>query len=233
MRQTNKITDSDLSKFAAENSWHKKMSSSRGLDSYDNYIGPGLGDLVVVAVSRSRDSEILDESNFESALDMLGGESDSVEIHRFGHWGCGWFEIITVDPKDTEKLKIAYEIKRMLEHYPVLDDSDCSERENEAAREFAEEEQDRLARAISKHLGLSDEIAESDEMLELAYLLSLECQMTWGLDSCLNIYSGREPDERDWSEFMTVLRYLEYSNIDKTNPAYQLVCACFDMNGGD
>jgi len=40
---------------------------------------------LVVPVSRNRDSNTLAESNFDAALEMLGGESDTVEVHRFGH----------------------------------------------------------------------------------------------------------------------------------------------------
>ena len=86
---------------------------------------------LVVGVVRTRDSGPLDESNFHSALEILGGESETVEVHRFGHWGPGWFEIIIVDPTP-EHEKAVEEIKSSLENYPILDESDLSERESEA-----------------------------------------------------------------------------------------------------
>jgi len=85
-------------------------------------------DWLVVPVGRTRDSGPFDNSNFETALDMLGGESETVEVHSFNHWGPGWFEIIVVAP-DSEAAKKAEEIEASLENYPVLDDEDLSRRE--------------------------------------------------------------------------------------------------------
>lgn len=87
-------------------------------------------DWLLVPVSRNRDSGPLDNSNFETALASLGGESEDVEVHRFGHWGPGWYEIIIVKP-GSEAEKTAEDIERSLEDYPVLDDRDFSNREHE------------------------------------------------------------------------------------------------------
>lgn len=84
---------------------------------------------IVVPVSQTRDSGPLDQSNFASALAMLGGESDDVEVHRFGHWGPGWFEVIIVNPANAALVKIAESIESSLADYPVLDDQDHSRRE--------------------------------------------------------------------------------------------------------
>ena len=89
---------------------------------------------LVVPVSRTRDSGPFAESNFETALEMLGGESGIVEVHRFGHWGPGWFEIIIVKP-DSDAANIAEDIETRLEDYPILDEEDCSNREYESAFE--------------------------------------------------------------------------------------------------
>ena len=83
-------------------------------------------------VSRTRDSGPLDESNFHAALALLGGEGEGVEVHRFGHWGPGWYEIILVDPQDQAKVDKAEELYHLLADYPVLDDEDFSRREDEA-----------------------------------------------------------------------------------------------------
>lgn len=86
----------------------------------------GKQDWLVVPVIQTRDSGILDRCNFGAALDMLGGESSTVEIHRFHHWGPGWFEIIIVDPNSKEA-EIAITIERRLSDYPSLDDDMLSE----------------------------------------------------------------------------------------------------------
>ena len=88
----------------------------------------------VLPCGRNRDSGCLDESNFACALKSLGGESDDVEVHRFGHWACGWFEIIIVRPESAAE-KEARDIEAALADYVVLDESDFSEREYEAANE--------------------------------------------------------------------------------------------------
>ena len=88
----------------------------------------------VLPCGRNRDSDCLAESNFYSALKSLGGESDDVEVHRFGHWACGWFEIIIVRPESAAE-KEARDIEAALADCPILDESDHSERELEAANE--------------------------------------------------------------------------------------------------
>ena len=75
---------------------NKVASNPSGLDSYSNYAGEIPSDSLLVVLTRSRDSDILSESNWEVALERLGGESDTVEIHRFGHWACGWGEALCV-----------------------------------------------------------------------------------------------------------------------------------------
>jgi len=86
-------------------------------------------DWFVAPCGRNRDSSALEESNFDACLEELGGESESVEIHRFGHWACGWYEIILIDPSMADK---AQEIADSLEDYPCLDDEDLSKREYES-----------------------------------------------------------------------------------------------------
>jgi len=92
---------------------------------------------LVVPVGQNRDSGCLDLSNFQTALEMLGDESETVEVHRFGHWACGWLEIIIVAP-DSEAQAKAQEIQDSLENYPVLDDDDHSKREYDASIEIIE-----------------------------------------------------------------------------------------------
>tara|TARA_Y100000310_G_scaffold2787_1_gene3628 strand:- start:7394 stop:7885 length:492 start_codon:yes stop_codon:yes gene_type:complete len=105
---------------------------SKGLGAYGNM--SERQDWLLVPVSQNRDSGPFDESNFAAALEMLGGEGETVEVHRFGHWGPGWFEIILVAP-GSYAADVAEEIQRSLEDYPLLDEEDHSNREYEAACE--------------------------------------------------------------------------------------------------
>lgn len=88
-----------------------------------------IGEWYVAPFSRNRDSGPIAESNFAVGLKELGGESDTVQVHRFGHWANGWFELVLVQP-GTQAERIANELERSLENYPVLDDMDLSEREH-------------------------------------------------------------------------------------------------------
>ena len=89
---------------------------------------PDQQDWLVLPCIRTRDSGELDQSNFETALKMLGGESETVEVHRFGHWGPGWFEIIIAKPGSPAE-QTAGEIESSLANYPILDEEDWSNRE--------------------------------------------------------------------------------------------------------
>jgi hypothetical protein len=95
-----------------------------------------IGDWYVAPVMQTRDSDPLAESNFAQCLEALGGESDSVQVHRFGHWGPGWFEILVVDPKDATACQALAEISCSLSDYPILDEEDYSAREYERASEY-------------------------------------------------------------------------------------------------
>lgn len=89
---------------------------------------PERQDWIVCPLIQTRDSNCLETSNFAAALEMLGGECETVEVHRFGHWGPGWYEIILVSP---ERAAAVDDIAASLENYPVLDENDLSEREHE------------------------------------------------------------------------------------------------------
>jgi hypothetical protein len=99
---------------------------------------------LVLPCGTNRDADLLTESNFATACELLKGQcgepggcddpGQQWEIHRFGHWACGWFEIILVKP-DTEAHKVADEIQSDLENYLVLNEDDHTEHEQEAAQQ--------------------------------------------------------------------------------------------------
>jgi hypothetical protein len=92
---------------------------------------PGLGleerqDWLVGPCSRNRDSEALTRSNwdvFERELDAV--DPTGYEVHRFGHWANGWFEIVLVKP-DSKAYERACELACFLADYPILDESHYS-----------------------------------------------------------------------------------------------------------
>jgi hypothetical protein len=89
---------------------------------------PDQGDWIVVPVGRNRDSDALGESNFRVAVQTLGGESETVEVHRFGHWACGWFEILIAHPDRRADVEA---IAKRLDNYPILNEDDFSALEYE------------------------------------------------------------------------------------------------------
>lgn len=101
----------------------------------DSWAGTERPDFYVF-LGRHRDSDILTESNFAAALRELGGESETVVVAREGHWAVGWVETIEIHEDDAKALKAADEMAAALEDYPILDESDFSEREYEAVQAF-------------------------------------------------------------------------------------------------
>jgi hypothetical protein len=93
-----------------------------------------------VFLGRHRDMSVLQESNFQRGLELIGGESETVMIVREGHWGFGWIEWIAIHESDHAALAEADEILCALEDYPVLDDMHYSNMEWEAIGEYWERE---------------------------------------------------------------------------------------------
>lgn len=117
-------------------------------------------DWIVVPCTQNRDSEALDQSNFAAALKILGGESKTVEVHRFGHWARGWFEIIICHPSLDNQVE---EIKRRLENYPVLDEEDFCDREYEERLESIEQDGKRFVNDSAPKLWAAEIYSDLDD----------------------------------------------------------------------
>ena len=97
------------------------------------------GDYVILL--RTRDSTILDNSNYELAFQQLqdiasNHRTDELDPDKYvydfraGHWACGWIEYIIVEADSPQPiLDLAAEIVCALADYPVLDESDYSDRQ--------------------------------------------------------------------------------------------------------
>mgnify|MGYP001617057384 CR=1 FL=1 len=108
------------------------LGNCSSFDSFANYLGERPGEEWDCLLTQNRDSDCLSRSNFRSALKELGGESESIEVHRFGHWACGWWEALAVK-QGTPEHAIALQIEQRIYGYPVVDDDDFSELESEEA----------------------------------------------------------------------------------------------------
>ena len=219
-QQSIDFSKSKVNEFVKVNSWIYQMDNSKGLDGHSNYSGGMDRPDWIVVVGQNRDSDNMQESNFAAALEMLGGESKNVSIERFGHWGCGWFELLLVNPKSIKSVKIAMQIKQSLNDYPILDQNDYYERENEYQSNYAEGAKKDLAEALAIHFGLKNGRA----LQRIAFDLNMECQQYYGNDACIDVYSNRKPDTRDIERLKTVLKQLSYSDYKSKSRVFnQLV----------
>lgn len=83
-------------------------------------------------ISKSRDSKIIEESNFRATLKALKKISeDGIIIETARHWGCGWIETLIIDPSNEKLVREATEILNALADYPIVDDEDFSNLERE------------------------------------------------------------------------------------------------------
>lgn len=107
--------------------------------------GSSVKDTWLVFLSKTRDADLIEESNFEVALKVLGeigGEGKDYAIFRQSHWACGWLETIIINPKSETLVEKAVEMENDLEEYALLDDGDYSEREYNAYCEARDSEVD-------------------------------------------------------------------------------------------
>jgi hypothetical protein len=117
-----------------------------------SYFGAQWPDYYSTGFGQSRDSDCLEESNFATVLAKLkalppfvhplnaSGEVDNEIESRFvvreSHWAVGWVEWIAIHEADTAALELCDKLRGDYESYPVLDDEDYSNREQEAANQI-------------------------------------------------------------------------------------------------
>jgi hypothetical protein len=103
----------------------------RELDDADNW---------AIFYTHNRDSGLLDQSNAAVIHDEMTkfgeGEDPDVVFESHSHWAVGHVDGFSVrvfkDGRITEAFRKYYELEQQMDAYPVLDDSDYSDREYEA-----------------------------------------------------------------------------------------------------
>lgn len=93
----------------------------------------------LIVAAQHRDSDVLDQSNFAVSRKMLkevGEEGEDWAVEQFSHWAVGWVEYLIVNPQSTAAVAKGEEIRESLEQYPVLDDEDYSQREEDEKWEW-------------------------------------------------------------------------------------------------
>jgi len=114
-----------------------------------------------VVFTISRDSSLLENCNWDTfikELDQGKSETEDYVIHRFNHWAVGWIEEIHISEHNYELLKIADDLKSKYYIYPVLDEDEFAQREQE---EFFTNLKDELKGFLDKH---DDEIDWDNEV---------------------------------------------------------------------
>jgi hypothetical protein len=118
------------------------MKEQKRIPYFGRHANFEVGESHVWILSRSRDSGIVEISNYENILKHLVTlYPDDVFNERCGHWAVGWVEYICVKVFDdkatiTDAFKKSIDILKGLEDYPVYDDEDVSMREMEAINEY-------------------------------------------------------------------------------------------------
>lgn len=125
--------NSDFDDFLARYEGHRPSS-------FDRHICSELDSFYLAPISNNRDADILTCSNWliGTAKILNASQHDDTQVHSFGHWACGWYELLLIHPDDTEALKVASAMAAGLEQYPVLNEDHYSGLEYEAAADYWE-----------------------------------------------------------------------------------------------
>ena len=109
------------------------LKSPTPCDSMSNYIGDVPSDEWLVVLTQNRDSDCMTRTNWEEAKKLLSGcNEEDVEVFRFGHWACGWWQAMCAR-KGSAAEAIGKIIETKLACYPILNDDTFSELELEEA----------------------------------------------------------------------------------------------------
>lgn len=183
------------------------LPGGQALDNSDWQIGP---------VGHSRDSDLVEESNWQSMLaSYLAVDPDQTdhEVHRFGHFAVGWIEEVAYRP-GSKVATIANTIRAQLKEYPILDELAYSELEFELESENWHEILRELRRQVVKgepdlerFLDKLDDDA-LDEVLHKNHVCGESDGEGW-----------RNYSQQDTWDLITALRILEYQTQRKTHRA--------------
>lgn len=110
------------------------------------YVGAEWRGFYSAGFGQSRDSDVLERSNFQVACNRLmtldsdtpDGEECTVQIVRENHWAVGWVEWIAIHESNAPALDLARELCSKANDYPILDESHFSDLEWSEANDYWE-----------------------------------------------------------------------------------------------
>ncbi len=90
----------------------------------------------LVVLGRSKNSDVLERSNFDAACTSLETIStDDYTIEKEKHWLVGWVETLLVNPNNQLMVAAAEQIIESIKEYPILDETLHSQYENDECSE--------------------------------------------------------------------------------------------------
>jgi len=119
-----------------------------------------------VFLGQHRDSDSVTRSTFATGLKSWGGETETVNVIREGHWAVGWVEWVGIHESDETALRAADAMAERIEGYPLLDESHHSELEWDEACEFWAGMSVRNRLELCQRFGLSGFAARHDYIPE-------------------------------------------------------------------
>ena len=100
-----------------------------------NYFGDDLSKMYCI-VGRSRDSDLVETSNWQVAQEILIEVDENIgdRIRGFNHWAVGWIDELMIPDDAPDNLLIACaEIRERIDEYPLLDEEHHSKLEYDTA----------------------------------------------------------------------------------------------------
>lgn len=126
----------------------------------------------------TRDADALEESNFTVIrADLEHRFAESVELHHFGHWACGWFDRLYVRADDPLAILAVAAWQEELDVYPIADEGhyadtewehnhpnehECYSDDHECPCEVSQHKRNSCARAFLDAVEASDARPDDD-----------------------------------------------------------------------
>ena len=178
-------------------------------------------DWFVAPIQIQRDSETLEESNWEVFTSELEKDiyQNQFEIHRHSHFACGWFEFVLIKP-NSEAFKYLEKINEDLDNYPVLDEE-----------HFCNLEHEQIMQSIQDNAGYDlRSLMEKDHFLEKFESQFSENQLIEIVQNCyydgiveaIEGYVYLEDKFEDIKEYI-LKTYFEIENLASVNDGSNMI----------
>jgi hypothetical protein len=96
----------------------------------DNYAGEDMRNYYVFPLSRTRDSGLLTNHNFNYCWDKISHKARAgTGVYLFNHWACGWYEIILINKNNSMAILLAEDLISEYENYPIFNEDEYNDKE--------------------------------------------------------------------------------------------------------